>query len=106
MPQIIIIILVVGILTFSIRFSFIALAGRIEMPKVLQQALRFVPVAVLTALVIPAFLFQSDRLNLSFGNERLLAGIIAAVIAKLSKNVLLTIVIGMSALWLLQWAGI
>ena len=106
MSQIIVIILVTGILTFSIRFSFIALAGHIEMPTVLQQALRFVPVAVLTAPVIPALSFQSGTLNLSLGNERLLSGIITAIVAKYSKNVLLTIVIGMGTLWLLQWAGV
>lgn len=106
MSQVLIIILAAGFFTFSIRFSFIALAGRIEMPIAVQRSLRFVPVAVLTALIVPALLTQSGTINLSLNNERLLAGIVAVGVAKYSKNVLLTIVVGMSVLWLLQWMGV
>ena len=41
---------------------------------------------------------------LAFGNERLLAATLAAAVAWLSKNVWLTVGVGMGALWLLQWA--
>jgi len=106
MSQIIIIILTVGFFTFAIRFSFIALAGHIEMPIPVQRSLRFVPVAVLTALVVPALVTQLGVINLSLNNKRLLAGIVAAVVARYSKNVLLTIIVGMSVLWFLQWMGV
>jgi len=41
-------------------------------------------------------------LDLSFGNVRLLAGVLAALVAWRTKNVLLTIAVGMVALWVLQ----
>jgi branched-subunit amino acid transport protein len=42
-----------GVVTFVLRLSFIALLGRVEVPAFLEKALRFVPAAVLTAVVIP-----------------------------------------------------
>ena len=46
--------------TFALRLSFIALLGRIETLPLLGRALRFVPAAVLTAVVIPHRLPNSN----------------------------------------------
>jgi len=91
-----------GLLTFGMRFSFIYLFGRFEVPETIQRALRFVPPAVLSAIVFPELLIHSGNLDLSFGNTRLLAGIVAIVVAFFTKNTLLTILAGMIALLLLQ----
>jgi branched-subunit amino acid transport protein len=42
-----------GAITFALRLSFIALLGRMEIPVLLSRALRFVPAAVFTAVVVP-----------------------------------------------------
>ena len=90
-----------GVITFSLRFSFIALLGRISLPPLLVRALRFVPAAVLSALVAPAVLYQDGVLEpLSL---KAFAGLIAALIAWRTQNILLTIVVGMGSLWLLGW---
>jgi branched-subunit amino acid transport protein len=48
-------------------------------------------------------MFLNDGvLNLSPGNARLLSGLLAIFIAWRTKNVTLTIVVGMLALWILQ----
>ena len=44
----------IGLGTFLLRFLFIYLFGKIEMPDWLRRALRFVPAAALAALVFPA----------------------------------------------------
>ena len=95
-----------GAVTFALRFSFIALLGRIEVPPSLERALRFVPAAVLTAVVIPLLLLDDGALNVSPGNERLLAGLVAVLISWRTRSVLLTLVGGMTALWTLQALGI
>jgi len=92
----------IGLLTFAIRLSFISLFGRREIPTFLLSVLRFVPVTVLSAIIFPALFLYGNRLDLSLSNTRLLAGILAAVVAWRTKNVLLTIVVGMVGLWLLQ----
>ena len=91
-----------GIVTYAIRLSLIVLIGHVEVPPIIQRALRFVPPAVLTAIIFPELLRPGGTLDLSFGNVRLLAGVLAAGIAWRTKNVLLTIGVGMAALWVLQ----
>ncbi len=96
------IILGMGFVTFGIRLVPIVLLGRIEIPLVVQRALRFVPPAVLTAIVVPELLYRNDQIDLSLTNARLLAGLIAIVVAWRTKNALITIGVGMLALWILQ----
>jgi branched-subunit amino acid transport protein len=95
-------ILIVGLLTLSIRLSFIVFMDRMRVSPIVQQALRFVPVAVLSALIAPALFFPGGSFDLSLGNFRLIAGILAIVVAWRTKNVLLTIFSGMACLLILQ----
>ncbi len=94
-----------GAVTFTLRLSFIALLGRVETPLLLGRALRFVPAAVLTAILIPLLFYEDGTLDVSLGNERLLAGLVAALIAWRTRSVLLTLGGGMAALWTLQLIG-
>jgi len=91
-----------GLVTYAIRLSLIVLIGRVDVPPLVQKALRFVPPAVLSAIIFPELLRPGGTFDLSFGNVRLLAGVLAAGIAWRTKNVLLTIGVGMVALWVLQ----
>jgi branched-subunit amino acid transport protein len=94
--------LAMGLGTFLLRFSFIYLFGRLEMPAWLRRALKYVPAAVLAALVFPALTYRGSTLDLSFHNVRLLAGLGGALVAWRTKNVFLTLVVGMLLFWLLQ----
>jgi branched-subunit amino acid transport protein len=90
------------VVTFGIRLSVIALLGDTHLPESLNRALRFVPPVALSAIIFPALFMPDGRFDISFGNERLLAGLIAALVAWKSKNTLLSIAAGMVLLWLLQ----
>jgi len=94
-----------GLITYAIRLSLIVLLERVRVSAVAEQALRFVPPAVLSAIIFPELLQPGGALDISLGNERLLAGALAAVTAWITRNVLWTIGIGMLALWLLQATG-
>ena len=94
--------LAIGLGTFLLRFLFIYLFGKIEMPDWLRRALRFVPAAALAALVFPALTHPAGHLNLSLTNFRLLAGLGGAIVAWRTRNVLLTILIGLALLWVLN----
>jgi branched-subunit amino acid transport protein len=94
----------IGLGTWLIRLSFLALLGRVaEVPPALGRVLRFIPAAVLAALVLPALTHATGELNLA--TERFVAGALAAVVAWRTKNVLATITVGMAALWILQALG-
>ncbi|MCB0037986.1 MAG: AzlD domain-containing protein [Anaerolineales bacterium] len=92
-----------AVITYLLRLSFVILLDKFTMPAVVERSLRFVPAAVITAIVVPALVFREGQLDLSVGNERLLAGLLAAVVAYYSRNILVTIAAGMVALWLIQW---
>jgi len=92
----------IGLGTFLLRFLFIYLFGKIDMPDWLRRALRFVPAAALAALVFPALTHPTGHLDLSLNNFRLLAGLGGAIVAWKTRNVLLTIAVGMALLWILE----
>jgi len=92
-----------GLLTFGMRFIFIYLLGRFEVPETMRRALRFVPPAILTAIVMPELFIRSGRMDVSPNNFRLLAGVVTVLLAWRTKNTLLTIAGGMLVLLLLEF---
>ena len=91
-----------GLLTFAIRLSFMFLWGRLSVPDWVQRALRFVPPAVLTAIIFPEVFIRQGALVLSPANPRLIAAAVAVVVGFRSKNIVWTIAAGMLVLWLIQ----
>jgi branched-subunit amino acid transport protein len=92
-----------GLITFGIRFVLIYLFGRFEVPETMRKALHYVPPAVLSAIIFPELFIREDALILSIDNHRMIAGLIAILVAWFSKNTLITILAGMAALFLLQF---
>ena len=94
------IILVVGALNYASRLSFIAIFSRRSMPPLLARALRFVPAAMLTALIVPMVVTPAGALDPA--GPRVAAALVAAAVAFRARSTLATLVAGMAALWLLQ----
>lgn len=90
------------LVTYAMRLSFIALVPHERLPARFRSALRYVPPAVLAALILPDLLLQDAELAISLDNTRLLAGIFAALVAWRTRNTWLTIGTGMGMLWLLS----
>ncbi len=76
-------VILIGLITFGYRLSFILFSDRLKIPLTLQRALRFVPIAALTAIIMPEVLLYSGRLDISLGNVRLLAAVVAIDSSKL-----------------------
>jgi len=91
-----------GALTFLTRLSFIALLGRLNTPQWFIRMLRFVPPAVLSAIIFRDVLIVNGVPGIHIGNLKLLAALVAVVIAWRTKNTLLTILAGMAALLVLN----
>ncbi len=84
--------------TFGVRYPVLALVGKVSLPKPVERALKFVPAAVLTAIIAPAMLIPDGQAwDVSLSNPYLASGLLAGVVAWRTKNVLLTIVVGMVA---------
>ncbi|MDY0093569.1 MAG: AzlD domain-containing protein [Candidatus Vecturithrix sp.] len=97
-----IIVLALTLGNYVFRLSFIAIFGQKTIPPLLERLLRFVPIAVLPALIVPAIVVQKGILSIGFDNPRLLAGFAAAFVAWKTENMLATLGTGMGILWLLQ----
>lgn len=95
-------ILGMGLITYAIRLSLFLLPESVALPPWLLRALRYVPAAVLSAIILPELILPGGVVDLTLGNERLLAGLFAIVIAMRTKNVFIVVAAGMVALWLLQ----
>jgi branched-subunit amino acid transport protein len=96
------VILLGGALTYLTRLSFLLFLGRKEIPAWLLRLLRYVPPAVLSAIILPELLLPGGTLDISIGNLRLAAGLLAALVAWRTHNALFTILAGMVTLWVLQ----
>ncbi len=87
-----------GLATFLTRFSFIYLLEKFDMPDWFRRALRYVPPAVLSAIILPELISPNGSMDLPWRNPQLIAGAIAVLVAWRSRSMLLTIAAGMIAL--------
>ena len=92
------IIVVLGIGTFVIRFSFLGLIGNRPMPEWVLRHLRYTAVAVLPGLVAPLVLWPAATQGTP-DPARLAAAGITVLVGVLTKNVLLAIVGGAATLY-------
>lgn len=96
-----IVILVAAVGTFAQRASFLAFAHRLaEVSPQAQRVLRQIPPAVLASLVLPSLVRPGGELDL--WQPRLLAGVVAGLVAWRSRNAGLTLVVGMAVLVLVE----
>ena len=97
-------IVAIGVLTFAFRASFVYLFGRLErVPPRLETPLRYVPPAVLAALVAPAVLVLEPTPAATLADGRLLAGVVAAGVAWRTEDVSATVASGMVVLWVVRF---
>ncbi len=95
-----VLILGMAVVTFAVRYPVLGFLGRLRLPAVVQRGLRYVPTAVLTAIIIPAVLAPAgNRLWLAPGNAHLAGGLAAVLIAWRFKHLLATIAGGMLVFW-------
>lgn len=88
--------------TFGIRYPVMVLVGKVPLPDSVFRALRYVPPAVLTAIIVPSVLMPKGTVDVSPANAYLVAGIASALVAWRSKNLLLTIIVGMAVMLIWQ----
>ena len=98
------VIVAVGALNYASRLSFIAFFARRAMPPLLARALKYVPAAMLTALIVPMIVDWKGAAA-DFATPRVAAAVLAAAVAFATRSTLKTLAVGMAALWLLLWAA-
>ena len=93
-----------GVFTFGTRFVMLTKWVADGLPRWVIDALAFVPIAVLTAILVPAVLIDpSTQQIVVVENARFFAAVMATIVALLTRNVIATISSGLASLWVMQW---
>lgn len=95
------VVILTGLATFAMRFSFIALFGHVAVPPLLERALRYVAPAVLAAIALQSLMIRDGTLDP--WNPFVPAAIIGGLAAYFTKSIGAAIVVGLPALWLVSW---
>ena len=95
------VIIIVGVATFAMRFVFIGLFGKVGIPSWLERSLRYVAPSVLAAITVPAVIAPGGVVT-PWG-PLLPAAIIGGLAAWATKSIGAAILFGMAALWIIQW---
>lgn len=105
MSKIWIMILGMAAVTYASRVSLLVVGSRITLPPRLTLALRFLPVALLSALVLPALLIRQGALAFTWRNDYLWAGLLSTLVAWRTRSTILTVVSGLLfvIVWRLLW---
>ncbi len=96
------IIIVLGIGTFLIRYSFLGLLGGRDLPEWVLRHLRYTVVAILPALVLPMILAPSAATG-SPEPARMAAAAVALVVGYLTRHGIATVLAGVATFGALQW---
>jgi branched-subunit amino acid transport protein len=98
-------ILGMALINLAIRWPVYLFANHFRFPPIIERALAFVPVAVLTAIIVPTVLYPGDGqvLDISWRNPALLASLVAVAVSYFSKNLFATIGAGVVAFLILRW---
>ncbi len=74
-----------------------------QLPAFIIAWLRYVPVAVLAALLLPSLLMEGTQINFSASNLYLWAAIPAGLVAWKKKSLFGTVVVGMLVVAIVRW---
>ena len=86
-----------ALVTYLIRYLPLAYLSRVQILPWLTRWLELATTAILTAMLAPTVLILRDRIDLSTSNASFWAAIPAALVAWRTRNMMLTIVVGMAA---------
>ncbi|MDR9892555.1 AzlD domain-containing protein [Pseudenterobacter timonensis] len=88
--------------TFLIRFSFIGLAGRVQMSERVIKTLRFVPVTVLPAIIAIQILSVNSNMEFDLKNPKVVAAIVCTL-ASFRLGLVWVVVSGVGTLFLFNY---
>ena len=91
------------VLTFTPRYLPFGMAGKVKIPPILERALTFVPIAVLTSIITQSSLIRDGELALNLANYHLLAVLAAFATALISRQLFIIVTVGLAAFIMAKW---
>ena len=88
-------------MNFVFRFSLFSGLKFLQTPLWLERYVRFSPTAAVSAIVAASLFVNENGKPFSGLASKIYAALIASCIALLTRSIMVTIVVGLSVLWLL-----
>ncbi len=92
-----------AVLTFVPRYIPFGLAGKVTIPPLISQALSYVPIAVLTVIIVQTTLIRDGEVVLTVQNHHLIAAIVAFFVSLMTKHQFLAIGLGLVSFLMMKW---
>jgi branched-subunit amino acid transport protein len=94
-----------AVITFLIRAAVFLLGERVAFPPLVRTALGFVPVTVLTAIIVPmAIAPHGANAELTWRNAQLVGALAACLVSATTRRPLVTIAVGLAVFFV--WQGV
>jgi len=101
----VLLILGMAVITWLIRTAVFVLGDRVAFPPLVRTALGFVPVTVLTAIIVPmAVSPHGTEAEITWRNPQLIGALAAIAVSALTRRPLLTIAVGLAVFFV--WQGV
>jgi branched-subunit amino acid transport protein len=99
----VVLILGMALVTYLIRAAVFVLGEKLAFPPVMRTALSFVPVTVLTAIIVPMTVSpHGNGAELTWRNPQLVAAIVAIGVCFATRRTLLTIAVSLAVFFFWQ----
>ena len=95
-----------ALITFSIRYMLIASAGRWHLPPHLERGLKYVPIAVLSAIVVQTIMVKasgSPEPDWTINSHFLLSAVISFGVARVTNSLMITVAAGLFCYGVVQY---
>ena len=94
----IVLFILMGLATYSTRACFLVFSQKVGMPEILSRSLKYIPVSILTALIVPGILMPNGSFDIAWTNPYIFAGLITAACALIFKHSIISILLGIVSL--------
>jgi len=91
-----------AVVVFTSRYLFIEPKLPLKLSANARHFLSYSAPAVLSAIIAPVVFFDGNQLNLSVNNPYLLCSSVAAALALLTRNTLITVIISMALFFMIN----
>ena len=90
-----------GILTYFTRMPMIALISRDMLGDKIKAVLEYVPSAVFPAIIFPGIFINDFGTFIEMNDPKIFGAIVAILVGYFSRNVIATILSGLSSYWVI-----
>ena len=98
----VILILLMGLVTYLTRVGFLVFSKKVKLPNVIYRSLKYIPVSILATLIFPGIFIPNGKFDIALTNPYIGASVITVGTVLISKNSIISIVLGIVSLVVLR----